>query len=99
MKPGRKSNKARSAMWTPTPFDAPENQMHGVTSDKDRQFWGAMEALFDEYPHSIKHVVTHWPAYIKRISLTRFLAHYEIFRETNDIPGGIVELEIGRAHV
>jgi hypothetical protein len=83
-------------MWTRTPFDAPENQMYGVTSDKDKQFWAAMEAVFDEYPHSLKHVITHWPAYIKRISLTRFLAHYEIFRETNDIPGSIVELGVSR---
>lgn len=83
-------------MWKPTKFDAPESQMFGNSSDKDRAFWEGMAALSETYPHSLKHVLTHWPAYTKRISLMRFLAHYELFKMTTDLPGSIVELGVSR---
>lgn len=83
-------------MWTPTPFDAPETQLLGVLSDKDKAFWQGMEALSEAYPHSLKHVLAHWPAYAKRIHMMRFLAHYELFKLTLDLPGSIVELGVSR---
>jgi hypothetical protein len=83
-------------MWTETPFDAPENQMYGVSSEKDKAFWAGLESILTDHPHSQRHVLTHWPVYTKRILLTRFLAHYELFRRTVDIPGSIVELGVSR---
>jgi hypothetical protein len=59
-------------------------------------FWQGLETLFEEHPHSIPHILTHWPVYTKRILVTRFLAHYELFRMTTDLPGSIVELGVSR---
>lgn len=82
--------------WVRTAADAPENQLFGVHSDRDRAFWGDLEGILEKYPHSLLHILTHWPAYTKRILLTRFLAHYELFRMILDVPGSIVELGVSR---
>jgi hypothetical protein len=76
--------------------DAPLEQMFGVHSEKDRQFWDGLLAIQARYPHSTLHTLTHWPAYTKRILLTRFLAHFELFKMTLDLPGSIVELGVSR---
>ncbi|HEY5106300.1 MAG TPA: TylF/MycF/NovP-related O-methyltransferase [Caulobacteraceae bacterium] len=83
-------------MWTKTPFDAPDNQIYGISSEKDKAFWAGLQSIFGEFPHSQTHILAHWPVYTKRILLTRFLAHYELFKQTLDIPGSIVELGVSR---
>jgi len=83
-------------MWTPTRFDAPDNQMLGAGSDRDKSFWDGLAAILESYPHSEKHLLAHWPVYTKRILLMRFLAHYELFKLTVDLPGSIVELGVSR---
>jgi hypothetical protein len=80
-----------------TPFDAPANQSHGASSEKDEAFWDGLDALLAETPHSPFHLLTHWPAYTKRITLIRFLAHYELFKNVIEMPGSIVELGVSRA--
>jgi SAM-dependent methyltransferase len=82
--------------WERTPFDAPLEQMFGVHSEKDRLFWRRLENLSLRFPHSQMHTLTHWPTYVKRILMTRFIAHYELFRKTIDLPGSIVELGVSR---
>lgn len=82
--------------WKPTPFDAPLTQMFGVHSDKDKSFWDGLMALSERFPHSEMHTLTHWPVYVKRVLLTRFLAHYELFRKSLEVPGSIVELGVSR---
>lgn len=83
-------------MWTKTAIDAPDNQLYGVHSDKDKAFWAGLERVMTENPHSMVHLLAHWTVYTKRIQLTRFLAHYELFRRTIDLPGSIVELGVSR---
>lgn len=83
-------------MWTKTPLDAPDNQLFGVHSEKDRAFWAGLERVMRENPHSMVHLLSHWTVYVKRVQLTRFLAHYELFRRTIDLPGSIVELGVSR---
>ena len=70
--------------------------MSGVTSEKDRRFWEGLTAIGAKYPHSPLHTLTHWPVYTRRILLTRFLAHFELFKMTLDLPGSIVELGVSR---
>ena len=79
-----------------TPLDAPDSNLMGVSSEKDKLFWSRMEQLEEHYPHSLKHVLTHWPVYVKRVNVMRFLAHYELFKMTTDLPGSIVELGVSR---
>ena len=82
--------------FEPTEFDAPLNQVLGVHSDRDKMFWAGLAGVLEEFPHSLLHVLTHWPAYTKRIHLARFLAHYELFKMTLPLPGSIIELGVSR---
>lgn len=84
------------SIWDLTKLDAPLNQMYGVHSDRDKQFWNKFEAISEKFPHSQLHYQTHWPVYSKRILFTRFLAHFELFKMTVDLPGSIVELGVSR---
>lgn len=79
-----------------TQHDAPLEQMYGVHSEKDRAYWTGLYSILDEYDHSDVHLMTHWPVYIKRILLTRFLAHYELFKRIIELPGSVVELGVSR---
>ncbi len=84
------------SIWDQTKFDAPLEQMYGVHSEKDKTFWNEFEKIQYKYPHSDLHKITHWPVYTKRILMTRFLAHYELFKMTENLPGSIVELGVSR---
>lgn len=84
------------SIWNSTKFDAPLEQMFGVHSEKDKTYWDNFDAIQQRYPHSDLHKLTHWPAYTKRILMTRYLAHYELFKMTQELPGSIVELGVSR---
>lgn len=79
-----------------TPYDAPPEQIYGTYSEKDQKFWVRLEEILTEYPHSVQHLLGHWPVYAKRILLCRFLAHWEIFRQVSELPGSILELGVSR---
>lgn len=79
-----------------TQFDAPLEQMHGVHSEKDKKYWDKFYEISKKFPHSDIHKITHWPAYTKRILMTRYLAHYELFKMSMELPGSIVELGVSR---
>ena len=53
-------------------------------------------SLINTNKHSHKHILELFPAYIRRIHLGRFLAHYELFKLITDIPGCIVEAGVYR---
>jgi len=83
-------------IWNLKELDAPLVQMYGVHSEKDKKFWEGLSNIQEKYPHSQLHNFTHWPVYTKRILMTRFLAHFELFKMTLDLPGSIVELGVSR---
>jgi hypothetical protein len=84
------------SIWNLLELDAPLEQMYGVHSDRDKAYWEEFSRLQQKYPHSDLHKLTHWPAYTKRILMTRFLAHYELFKMAQELPGSIVELGVSR---
>ena len=84
------------SIWDLSNCDAPLEQMYGVHSARDKEFWEGLADIQSRYPHSTLHTLTHWPVYTKRILLTRFLAHFELFKMTLDLPGSIVELGVSR---
>jgi len=83
-------------IWEQTEFDAPLEQIYGVHSEKDKAYWEQFARIQELYPHSDLHKVSHWPAYTKRILMTRYLAHFELFKMTLGLPGSIVELGVSR---
>ena len=83
-------------MFDLTEFDAPLEQMYGVHSENDKKYWRLFDEISKRYPHSELHKITHWQVYTKRILMTRYLAHYELFKMTINNPGSIVELGVSR---
>lgn len=79
-----------------TEYDAPEAQISGTSSDKDKAFWSGLETILGEYPHSVQHLLGHWPVYTKRILMARFLAHWEVYKKVMDLPGSILEMGVSR---
>jgi hypothetical protein len=59
-----------------------------------------IESLLGEFfvKHGIDHrlILRNFSLYARRIAIKRFLAHYELFRRTIELPGDIVELGVYR---
>ncbi len=76
--------------------EVPASESLGSRYERDVNVWGRIEKLIEENDHSHKHVLELFPAYIRRIQMGRFLAHYELFKLQNEIPGCIVETGVYR---
>jgi hypothetical protein len=59
---------------------------------RDLEIETQLETFFEKHKISPLDAVRRFPIYSRRIHLRRFLAHYELFRQTVDLPGDIVEL-------
>jgi len=76
---------------------ATENKMDmalGISSEYDRYLSESLAILAEK--RSFEEIVQCFPAYIRRINLTRFLAYYELFKKIETVPGWIVECGIYR---
>lgn len=51
---------------------------------------------FEKYQISKQEICKNFQIYSRRIFLKKFLAHYELFRKTIDLPGDIIELGVYR---
>ena len=78
------------------PLDSPDSQLVGVRQPYDRQYWQNFDQITSAFPHSLADVLHHWPIYVRRTNMTRFLAHYEIFKLISGLPGSIAEVGISR---
>ena len=55
-----------------------------------------MEQIQRSQEFGLRDILKHFPAYIRRRELPRFLAHYELFKRVVDLPGSIIELGVYR---
>ena len=55
-----------------------------------------LEAHFERFGITRQEICRNFQIYARRVFLKRFLAHYELFRLTIDLPGDIVELGVYR---
>lgn len=62
----------------------------------DDEVEAMLEAHFEKYSVSKREIWRNFQIYTRRIFLKRFMAHYELFRLTVDLPGDIVELGVYR---
>lgn len=62
----------------------------------DDQIEDMLERHFNKYRISKKEIWRNFQIYSRRVFLKRFLAHYELFKLTVDLPGDIVELGVYR---
>jgi len=76
--------------------DVPAGETQGLRTRSDLSFWERLEARVATEKHSLRHVLSLWPAYVRRQHITRFLAHYELHKMIVDLPGCIVEVGVYR---
>ena len=72
-----------------------EERMGGSTPF-DQSIWNAIETMIEDNQTPLKDVLEAFPAYMRRLSMSRFLAHYEIFKLVQDTPGVVVECGVYR---
>jgi hypothetical protein len=65
---------------------------------KDREIEIRLEELVQKHNISPIEIINGFPIYARRIVIKKFLAHYELFRQTINLPGDIVELGVFRGH-
>lgn len=61
---------------------------------RDEAYWGALDEMFAKRSYRSKEVLRNWPAYVMRRDVRRFLSHYELFKNTIDLPGCILDLGV-----
>lgn len=55
-----------------------------------------LSGFFQGHAIDARLILRNFPLYVRRVTLKRFLAHYELFREVVNLPGDIVELGVYR---
>ena len=69
--------------------EKPASELYGGI--KGRESWDEIETIIREYDIPLRDVLESFAIYTRRINVTRFLAHYELYKMIQDVPGSIVE--------
>jgi hypothetical protein len=62
----------------------------------DDDIEGQLEEHFERHGVTKREICRNFQIYTRRVFLKRFIAHYELFRRTIDLPGDVVELGVYR---
>ena len=65
-------------------------------SVRDQRHWRRLGDLFEAEGLGPRELLTNWSSYVRRRDLSRFLAHYELFKLAADKPGSIIEVGVYR---
>ncbi len=68
----------------------------GGSYSHDEEMWERLEKRVAESALPLRDVLESFPLYVRRVNLSRFLVHYELFKMANDLPGSIVECGVYR---
>lgn len=71
-------------------------QRYGASTSHDQTIWDRIESIAADRGHSVSDILESFPVYARRVNITRFLAHYELYRRIADLPGNIVEVGVYR---
>jgi hypothetical protein len=69
-------------------------QRYGASTPKDQQIWERVEESTKGL--TIPDILESFPVYVRRVNMTRFLAHYELYRRIANLPGSIIDVGIYR---
>lgn len=96
-------NDAAKRMTSQASHKKAKNITNELTNDtrkaydkKDQQHFARLESIIQQAGYSLADVLQHFPAFIQRRDMPRFLAHYELFKQIQHMPGSIAELGIFR---
>jgi hypothetical protein len=68
-----------------------ESEKYGGQDKSAASIWGELEEIIRGNEIPLQDVLESFAIYARRINITRFLAHYELYRMVQDVPGSIVE--------
>jgi len=71
-------------------------QRHGSSTSHDQEVWDRLERVVADAGHALPDILESFPVYIRRVNMTRFLAHYELYRRISHLPGSIVDCGVYR---
>lgn len=63
---------------------------------RDRDYWTRLQGAFTANDYSLEEILINFPAHVRRRELARFIAHYELFKIVEDLPGCILEFGVSR---
>lgn len=61
---------------------------------RDRYFWQTIKEALASHEMDLQTVLRHFPAFVMRRDIPRFLSHYELFKQVIDLPGCVVDLGV-----
>lgn len=67
----------------------PKSELYGGHFGSES--WDIIEKIIRDNDIPLRDVIESFAIYARRINVTRFLAHYELYRMIKDVPGSIVE--------
>lgn len=67
----------------------PRSELYGGVHGMDA--WEKIDKVIQDKDIPLRDVLESFAIYTRRINVTRFLAHYELYRMIKDLPGSIVE--------
>jgi hypothetical protein len=70
------------------------NESIGQSTERDNSILLKRDAYFSSTDQSIDEILKNFPTYVRRVNVTRFLAHYELYKQIANLPGSIVELGV-----
>ncbi len=68
-----------------------ESEKYGGQNTIAGDIWGDLERIIKNNEIPLQDVLESFAIYARRINITRFLAHYELYRMVREVPGSIVE--------
>ncbi len=71
-------------------------QRHGASTNHDEQIRQELDAVTQKAGHRLSDILESFPVYVRRVTMTRFLAHYELYRRVAHLPGNVVQVGIYR---
>jgi hypothetical protein len=73
-----------------------EFEAYGMVQNHDIQIWEKIESIIRENDLDLRYVLESFPIYVRRVNLSRFLMHYELFKLAVDVCGSFVECGVYR---
>jgi len=70
----------------------------GSAYPHDQQMWDRIEQAVEKNQRPLRDVLESFPVYTRRVNLTRFLIHYELYKRIADLPGNIIECGVYRGN-
>ncbi len=66
--------------------------------EKDKGIEGLIEEVVNKHNISPTDLLANFPVFARRVTLKRFMAYYDLYKKTVDLPGDIVELGVFRGN-